>query len=132
MKKNSIVVFVFFWCRFEIPFWANLAQKIKIVTLSWNFLPRLIWSGAVHFFCFNWKYPFEQILSLKLKFGTRNLKYAELISWSLFSNFDQILFLSKFGSRNQNCQFKLKFGTLTNSNMQISVVMFNFLFFDRK
>ena len=35
-------------------------------------------------------------------------------------------FLGKFGPENQNCQFKLKFVTSTNSNMQNSVVMFTF------
>ena len=29
-----------------------------------------------------------------------------------------ILFLGKFGLRNQNCQFKLTFGTQTNLSMQ--------------
>ena len=37
----------------------------------------------------------------------------------------EIPFLGKFGAKNQNYQFKLKFGTYTNSNMQNSVVMFN-------
>ena len=31
-------------------------------------------------------------------------------------------FLGKFGPKNQNCQFKLKFGTKTNSNEQNSFV----------
>ena len=30
----------------------------------------------------------------------------------------EISFLGKFGPKNQNCQFKLKFGTQTNSNIQ--------------
>ena len=37
-------------------------------------------------------------------------------------------FLSKFGSKCRNYQFNLKLGTSTNSNMQISMVMFTFLF----
>ena len=57
--QNLMVVFISFWFRWEIAFWANLVRKIKIVTLSWNLLPRLIWSGAVKFSCFCWKYPFE-------------------------------------------------------------------------
>ena len=40
------------------------------------------------------------------------------------------LFLRKFGQeKNQNCQFKLKFGTLTNLNMQNSMVVFTFFCF---
>ena len=44
----------------------------------------------------------------------------------------EIPFLGKFGPKNHNCHFKLKFGTYTNSNMQNSMVMFIFLVFDRK
>ena len=39
---------------------------------------------------------------------------------------------SKFGPKNQNCQFKLKFDTYTNLNMQNSVVLFAFSVFDWK
>ena len=39
-------------------------------------------------------------------------------------------FLSKFGPKNQNCQFKLKFGTKANSNLQNSVVLCTFSVFD--
>ena len=41
-------------------------------------------------------------------------------------------FLGKFGPKNQNCQFKLKFGTKPNSNMQNSMVVFTFSVLDRK
>ena len=41
-------------------------------------------------------------------------------------------FLGKFGPKNQNCHFKLKFGTYTSSNMQNSMVMFIVFVFDRK
>ena len=34
-----------------------------------------------------------------------------------------------FGPKIQNCQFKLKFGTYTNSNVQILIVMFTFSVF---
>ena len=35
---------------------------------------------------------------------------------------------SKFAPKNQNCQFKLKFGTQTNSNVQNAIVIFTFPF----
>ena len=44
----------------------------------------------------------------------------------------EIPFLGKFGPKIQNYQFKLKFGTKTNSNMQNSMAMFTFSTFDRK
>ena len=38
----------------------------------------------------------------------------------------EILFLGKYGPKNQSYQFKLKFGTQTNSNMQNTMVVFTF------
>ena len=68
-------------------FWANLVQKIKVVSLSWNLVPRLIWICGIQWWC------------------------------SLFS------FWPKFGPKIQNCLFKEKFDTKTNSNMQNSMVV---------
>ena len=42
----------------------------------------------------------------------------------------EIPFLDKLGPKNQNCQFKLKFGTYTNSNMKDSMVALIFSIFD--
>ena len=44
----------------------------------------------------------------------------------------KIPFLGKFGPKNQNFQFKLKFGTETNAGMQNSMVVLNSLVFGRK
>ena len=41
-------------------------------------------------------------------------------------------FLGKSGQKNQNCQFKLKFGTKTNLNMRNSMMMFTFSVFEHK
>ena len=49
----------------------------------------------------------------------------------IFSAWDQkYLFWGKFGPKNQNCQFKLKFGTSTN--VRNSMVMFIFSVFGKK
>ena len=48
-------------------------------------------------------------------------------SMVVFTQFD-----GKFGPKNQNCQFKVKFGTLTNLNMQNSMVVFTFSALDWK
>ena len=69
---------VFNW---KYLFWVNLVQKLKIISLSWNFVPRLIQICRIPWWC-----------SLFL-FSTGNT------------------FLGKFGSKNQNCQFELKFRT---------------------
>ena len=44
----------------------------------------------------------------------------------------EIPFLGIFSVKNRNCQFKLKFGSSTDSNMQNSMVMFTFSGFYRK
>ena len=90
---------VFDW---KYLFWVNLVQKLKIISLSWNFVPRLIQICRIPWWC-----------SLFL-FSTGNT------------------FLGKFGPKNQNCQFKLKFGTKTNLNMQNSMMIFTFSAFDHK
>ena len=51
---------------------------------------------------------------------------------AIFLFYSRIPFLSKFGLKNQNCLFKLKFGTKTNSNRQNSMMMFSFSDFDWK
>ena len=40
--------------------------------------------------------------------------------------------LGKFGPKIQNCQFKVKFGIVNSSDMQDSMVIFNFSVFQRK
>ena len=43
-----------------------------------------------------------------------------------------MFFLGKFGPKNQNCHFMLKFSTYTNSNMQNSLMLFSFFVFECK
>ena len=49
-----------------------------------------------------------------------------------FSFQPEIPFLGKFGQKYQNCQFKLKFGTETNSNVENSMVVFILFVLDWK
>ena len=50
-----------------------------------------------------------------------------------FSHLDQKNpFFGKSGAKNQNCQFRLKFGTKPNSNVWNSVTMFTFCVFYHK
>ena len=97
-------------------FWANCVQKIKIVTLSWNLVVWLIeyaeFSGDALFFSFRPEIPFL------VKYGDTHFFCFRLVT----------LFLGKFGPKNQNCVFKLKFGILTNLNMQNSMEMLTFLY----
>ena len=82
---------------------ANLVQKFKIVSLSWNLAPRITQICRIQWWCFLFCFRLE------------------------------IPFLGKFGSfPPKNSQFKLKFGTKLNSNMQNSMVIFTSSIFDRK
>ena len=50
--------------------------------------------------------------------------------WDFFRFQPKVPFWANLIKKNQNCQFKLKFGTYTNSNMQNSMLMFTFSVFD--
>ena len=67
----------FFWFIPETPFWANLVQQIKIVSLSWNLVPRLfrIWRTQwwFDFFCIRPETPFLG------KFGPTNQNCRNLV-----------------------------------------------------
>ena len=60
--QNSVVVFTFPVLDRKHRLWANLVQKIKIVSLSWNLVPRLIRIYRIQqwcsLFCFRWETPF--------------------------------------------------------------------------
>ena len=49
--QNSMVVFTFSVLDWKYPFWANLVQKIKIVSLSWNLRIRLIGICRIQWWC---------------------------------------------------------------------------------
>ena len=94
------------------------------------------------FSVFHWKYLSGQIwykkskLLVELKFRTRPIWICRIM-WKISGvNFfcfrPEKLFLGKSGQKNQNCQFKLKFGTKTNLNMRNSMMMFTFSVFEHK
>ena len=45
------MVFTFSVLEQKNPFWVNLVKKIKIVSLSWNLVPRLIWISEIQWRC---------------------------------------------------------------------------------
>ena len=65
--------------------------------------------------------------------GPKLFEYAEFNDAVRFFCFrPETPFLGKFSPKNQICQFKLKFGTKTNSNIQNSKVVFTFSVLNRK
>ena len=91
-----MVLFAFSVLDRKHPFWANLVQKIKIVSLGWNLVPRLIWICKIEWWC------------------------------SLFLFLTGSTFWGKLGPKNSNCPSKLKLGTKTKSNMQNLLVVLTF------
>ena len=100
--QNSMVIFTFSVYDQAYAFWANLVQKIEIASSRWNSRLKLIQICRIQCWCSHFCY------------------WVEIPS------------LGKFGPKNQNDQFRLKFGTYTNSNMQNSMLIFTFSVFDRK
>ena len=111
--QNWIVIFIFCCLRQEISSLDKFGQKIKIFCLSWNFLSRLIWIFRIHFV------QKIQISSLSWNLLPLLIGISRIHWWCSFSCFSsQIQFFSKFGPKNRNYQFNLKFCTKSNKNMQ--------------
>ena len=60
------------------------------------------------------------------------LKVFAFLLTHVFRFWPEILFLGKFGPKNQNSKFKVKLGTYTKSNMQNSMGMFTLFVFGWK
>ena len=70
--QNSMVVFILSALDRKYPFWTHLFQKLKIVSLRWNLVLRLIWIWKIEwsylfFFVFDRKYPFFEKFLQKIK-----------------------------------------------------------------
>ena len=97
--QNSMVILTFSVLDQKYRFQANLSKKSELSL-----------SGEI------WDLDYQS-------------EYAEFIGDTNFFCFQLVtLFLGKFVPKNQNCVFKLKFGSLTNLNMQNSVEMLTSLF----
>ena len=126
---------VFNW---KYLFWVNLVQKLKIISLSWNFVPRLIQICRIPWWCslflfltgntFLGKFgPKNQNWQFQLKFCTRLIWICRImlkICVHIFFLRPKKPFFGKSGQKNQICQFKLKSGTKTNNlNMRNSITV---------
>ena len=80
--QSSMVMFTSSVFDREYPFWANLVQKIKILSLSWNLIPTLTRICRIQWWCFVFFStrstflsnfcPKNQNCQLKLKFAIQN------------------------------------------------------------
>ena len=66
----------------KYPFWANLFQQFKIVSLGWNLVPRLIQICSIQWWCSLFCFS-PGINTLLGKFGPK-IKFVRL-SWNLVS-----------------------------------------------
>ena len=119
----------FFSFSLEIPFWANLIQKIKIVLLSWNLNMQnyVVLTFSIldqrNLFCAN-LFKKNHSCQFKPKFATKaNLNMGNSMMMFTFSVFFNInIFLGWISSKNLKL-FKVKFDRNSNSKMLNSMVM---------
>ena len=123
MKNSRMMLIFLFVLRWKYLFLANLAQKIKVINLTWNLLPRLIRICRIRWWCsffsvLDWKYPFWSNLVQIFKFFCSKWSLVPRliaicrIQWfcSLFLFLAGNSFWGQIWSKQQNCQFKLEFG----------------------
>ena len=119
-------------------FGVNLVQKLKIISLSWNFVPRLIQIYRIPWWCSRFLFSTGETKIVNLSWNlVPRLIWICRIMWKIsdvyfFCFRPEKPFLGKSGQKNQNCQFKLKFGSKTNLNMWNSLIMFTFSVFVHK
>ena len=135
---SSMVMFTFSIFDWKYPLWSNLIQKFKIVSLSWNLVPRLIRICRIQWWCSLLYFRSENLFFGKFRPKIQNFLKLNLVPWliwiwriqrwcSLFLIFFIInTLLGQFWSKKSNCQFKLKFCSQTYSNMHNWMVMFLF------
>ena len=113
--QNSMMLLTIFVFEWRYLFWANLVQKVKIISWIWNLVPRLIRICRIQWWCSLFlllirNTLFGQIWSKKLKLSVQGetwylnkFKYAEFNDAVHFFRFwPETPFLGKFSP---NCQY---------------------------
>ena len=95
-SKSRMFIFVFFFLDQKYSCPINFVQQFKTVSLSWNLVPKLIQYAKFH------------------------------CDVHLICSFTGNRLFRRLSSKMKYCSFKVKPGTLTNSNMQNSIVKFIF------
>ena len=108
--SNSIVVLTFSALNGKHPFYSNLMRNKKFVNLNWNFLIRLTKNLNMQnpVVVFTFSFPLVFFLFFGQTFFVPNAEFSGGVHFFCFKM--EALFLFKFGSKIQHCQFKWKFG----------------------
>ena len=137
-KSNTCIPWtacsVFNW---KCLFWVNLVQKLRIISLSWNFVPRLIQICRIPW----WYSPFLfstgntfKIVSLRWNFALDKFEYSELFRKYVvftFSGLDQKNPFGQISSKKSNLSVKAEMWYQeTNLNIRNSMMMLTFSVFD--
>ena len=106
--SNSIVVLTFSALNGKHPFYSNLMRNKKFVNLNWNFLIRLTKNLNMQnpVVVFTFSFPLFFFFFGKT-FFVPNAEFSGGVHFFCFKL--EALFLFKFGSKIQHCQFKWKF-----------------------
>ena len=113
--QNSTVMYSFSIFDWKYPFWTSFAKiqnclfKVKFGTWTNSNMQNSM--VMFTFFIYNRKYPFCVNLILKIKIVSLNWKLVPNGGVHLFCYRKKIPCLGKFGPKNENCWFKMKFGT---------------------
>ena len=133
------------WTACSVFNWKNLVQKLKIISLSWNFVPKLIqicripWWCSL-FFCFRLEVPFWanlvqkiEIVSLSWNLVPRLIWISRIQWWcSLFLFLTRKTFFGQISSKKSKLSVKAEIWYQeTNLNKRNSM-MFTFSVFDHK
>ena len=109
--ENSMLLFTFCVLDGKHPFYANLVRNIKIVNWNWNLLIRLIKNLNMQnpVVVFTFSFLFFSFFFFGKTFFLPNAEFSGGTHFFYFKL--EALFLFKFGSKLQHCQFKWKFGS---------------------
>ena len=102
----SVVLFTFSVLDPKHHFWANVVQKVKIVSLSWNLPLRLIWICRIQLFTFpvlDRKHLPGKIVSLSWNLILRLIRICRIqLCCSLFVFYTRNTLLVNKGKRSMN------------------------------
>ena len=79
--QNSMVVFTFSIFNRKYLFGGNLVEKIKLISFSWNLVPRLIWICTIQWWC--WLFLFSTKSTLFEEFSPKNQNYQFKLKFSI-------------------------------------------------